>query len=176
MKRLSVLVCLVGILAGTTAANGDVVLQKKVVSAGGRAITSPTYELNGTIGQGAAASTSGSTLIMEIGYWRNVGDAVSAAPELPGYIWSLDQNHPNPFNPVTTISFSLAADSQVRLEVYSVRGQRIRSLVSENRSAGSHKVVWDGRDNSGRPMSSGSYFARLVSDEGTLTKKMMLLK
>jgi flagellar hook assembly protein FlgD len=95
---------------------------------------------------------------------------------MPGYIWSLDQNHPNPFNPVTTISFTLAADSQVRLEVYSIRGRRIRSLLNESRGAGPHKVIWDGRDSSGRQVASGTYFARIVSDQGTLTKKMMLMK
>jgi hypothetical protein len=147
-----------------------------VISSGGRAIANSTYQLNGSLGQSAAGTVSGFRLLMEIGYWRTFGPTVSAAPDVPGYIWSLEQNHPNPFNPVTTISFSLATDSQVRLEVYSVRGQRIRSLVNENRGAGAHQVIWDGRDSSGRMVASGSYFARLVSDEGTLTKKMMLIK
>lgn len=176
MKSQIVLYCALLILAGASGANAATVLEKNVIGAGGRSVSSASFELNGTVGQSVATVTSGSSLILEIGYWRHTIGPVSAAPELPGYIWSLDQNHPNPFNPVTTISFSLAADSPVRLEVYSVRGQRVRSLISENRSAGTHKVIWDGRDNSGRLVSSGSYFARLVSDEGTLTKKMMLLK
>ncbi len=176
MKRQSALACAILLLTYGIPAPAEVVLHKNSVSAGGRAVTSSAYELNWTLGQGAAGSISGSSLIMEIGYWPSTGAAVSAAPQIPGYIWSLDQNHPNPFNPVTTISFTLAAESQVRLEVYSIRGQRIRSLLNENRSVGPHQVIWDGRDSSGRQVASGSYFARIVSDQGTLTKKMMLVK
>jgi hypothetical protein len=176
MKRQSALLGAIIVLASGFQAHAEVVLQKNAVSAGGRAVTSSAYELNWTLGQGVAASIAGSSLAMEIGYWPNVGTAVSAIPEMPGYIWSLDQNHPNPFNPVTTISFTLAADSQVRLEVYSIRGRRIRSLLNESRGAGPHKVIWDGRDSSGRQVASGTYFARIVSDQGTLTKKMMLMK
>ncbi len=176
MKCQAALVCTVMFLICAATAHADLELSSNVVSSGGRAIASSTYQLNGTIGQSAVGPVSGLTMTLETGYWRNLFATVSAALELPGYIWSLDQNHPNPFNPFTTISFSLAAESQVRLEVFSVRGQRIRSLVDENRQAGSHNVLWDGRDATGRLVASGTYFARLVSDEGTLTKKMMLVK
>lgn len=176
MKRQAALICTVMTLACTVGAHAGLELEANVVSSGGRVIASSSYQLNGSIGQSAAGSTSGLSFAMDVGYWRNYAAGISAAPEIPGYIWSLNQNHPNPFNPITTISFSLSAGSRVRLEVYSVSGQRIRSLINEDRSAGSHEVLWDGRDATGRMVASGTYFARLVSDEGTLTKKMMLVK
>jgi flagellar hook assembly protein FlgD len=77
---------------------------------------------------------------------------------------------------VTTIRFTLPADSRVRLDVYDVRGQRIRTLTDDHRAAGPHSIVWDGRDATGRTVASGTYFARLVSDAGVLTRKMLLAK
>jgi len=176
MKRLTALASTVMTLVCAGGAMAALVLPAQVVSSGGRSIANSTQQLNGSIGQGAAGPVSGLSFAMEIGFWQNYVAGVSAAPEVPASIWSLHQNHPNPFNPATTISFSLPSASRVRLDVYSLRGQRIRSLIDESRGAGSHKALWDGRDTHGRRVASGTYFARLVTDEGTLTKKMMLIK
>lgn len=94
---------------------------------------------------------------------------------LPGTM-RLAQNYPNPFNPETDIEFQLANGSVVKLEVLNLLGRRVRTLLAEYQSAGSHHAVWDGRDDEGRPVSSGVYFYRLSSDAGTDTKKMVLLK
>jgi hypothetical protein len=86
------------------------------------------------------------------------------------------QNVPNPFNPTTTIRFELSQPADVRLEIYSVRGERIRTLVSGARPAGSHAVVWDGRDRRGAAVASGVYFYRLEAGRFARTRKMVLLK
>jgi len=84
--------------------------------------------------------------------------------------------HPNPFNPSTTLVFSLPAPGHVTLVVYSVSGQVVRTLASVPFSAGAHSVVWNGRDDSGQPVSSGVYISRLTSGRLTATGKMVLLK
>jgi flagellar hook assembly protein FlgD len=72
-------------------------------------------------------------------------------------------NYPNPFNPSTTISYLLAENSSVRLEIYDVAGRKVRSLVDESRSAGYHNVVWNGRDQNGSQVSSGVYLYRFTA-------------
>ncbi|MBD3347782.1 MAG: T9SS type A sorting domain-containing protein [Candidatus Eisenbacteria bacterium] len=90
---------------------------------------------------------------------------------------SLRQNTPNPFNPVTTIRFSVPSGAgRVSLDVYSVTGRHVARLLGEELSAGPHSIVWDGSDDLGRKVSSGIYFARLSTDEKTQTIKMTLLK
>ncbi len=86
-------------------------------------------------------------------------------------------NHPNPFNPSTTIRYSLERDGTVELVIYSARGARVRTLVTGWQTAGStYTVVWDGRDDQGRVQSSGVYYTRLRSDEDSALQKMVLLK
>jgi len=85
-------------------------------------------------------------------------------------------NYPNPFNPETTIKFSLAKDSNVTLEIYNVKGQLVRSLVTGKYRAGTHQVFWNGKDDTGQAVSSGIYFYTLITDKATATKKMILLK
>jgi hypothetical protein len=95
----------------------------------------------------------------------------------PSAALSLDQNRPNPFNPSTTISFTLPAGSAVRLEIYDVSGRLVARLVGDERmSAGPHEVAWNGRDDSGRAASSGIYIYRLVAEKETLSRKMVLLR
>jgi len=90
----------------------------------------------------------------------------------------LNQNYPNPFNPVTNISFSLPQDSEVDLNVYNIRGQKVRELAnSEFRVKGTQTIQWNGNDNNGKKASSGIYFYKLDVDDQTVdVKKCILLK
>ncbi|UCE04016.1 MAG: S8 family serine peptidase [Candidatus Latescibacterota bacterium] len=88
----------------------------------------------------------------------------------------LAQNVPNPFNPATSIAFELPRASAVELEVYSVRGRLVRTLLSERREAGVHRIFWDGLDARGERAPSGTYIYRLRVDGQALTRKMQLLK
>jgi hypothetical protein len=83
---------------------------------------------------------------------------------------------PNPFNPATTLRFELAAAGAVRLEIYDVRGNRVATVAERSLSAGRHEIRWDATDPDGRPLSSGLYLARLVTDAGTATTKLMLAR
>jgi DNA-binding beta-propeller fold protein YncE len=90
--------------------------------------------------------------------------------------FGLEQNTPNPFNPTTTIRFSIARDSPVRLVVYDVGGRRVRTLIDGNRRADIYKEVWDGTNDAGQQVATGVYFYRLTAGKFVQTKKMLLLK
>jgi hypothetical protein len=102
-------------------------------------------------------------------------DATGIAVTAPA-AFALTVNHPNPFNPSTTISFTLPASGAASLSVYNVAGQKIRELVNGPLGAGMHFVVWDGRDDSGKPVSSGVYLTRLTSGKHSATGRMLLAK
>jgi hypothetical protein len=85
-------------------------------------------------------------------------------------------NHPNPFNPSTTISFSLPRDLAVEIAVYSLQGGLIRRLVQEERPRGTHQVTWDGADEKGRTVPSGIYLVRMVTADGAQTRKVVMTK
>jgi hypothetical protein len=90
---------------------------------------------------------------------------------------ALEQNRPNPFNPRTEIKFSLPREQHLKLRIYDVEGRLVKTLVDERRIAGVHRVIWNGTDATGARVSSGLYFYRLITDDGQVrTRKMMLLK
>ena len=89
----------------------------------------------------------------------------------------LQNNYPNPFNPTTTISFSLQNNSNVKLSIYNIKGQKVKQLLINQLSAGEHSVVWDGRDSNGKRVSSGIYFYKLnVNGKTEAVKKCFLEK
>lgn len=90
--------------------------------------------------------------------------SVEEATQLPTH-FDLAQNYPNPFNPETTFKYQLPKDAYVKLEIYSILGQRVATLLNENKLAGYYQVKWDGRDDAGRQLSSGLYFAKLIARE-----------
>ncbi len=85
-------------------------------------------------------------------------------------------NYPNPFNPVTNIAFSLSEAGFVTLEIYNIKGQKVKSLVNEKLDAGAHQVLWNGKEESGKSASSGVYFYKIKAGNFEQTKKMILLK
>ena len=92
--------------------------------------------------------------------------------------FSLSRNFPNPFNPSTTISYSVPEGEAplVSLKIYDLSGRVVRTLVNGIREAGAYSVVWDGTDSFGRSVSSGVYFYRLKAGSFMQTRKMVLLK
>ena len=100
------------------------------------------------------------------------GPAGTVLPKAVGF----DQNFPNPFNPQTTLAFSLPDDRPVHIAIYALDGSRVRTLVDGARPAGRNEVVWDGRDDSGRALATGTYFARLLAGDFHETRKMSLVK
>ena len=95
-----------------------------------------------------------------------------ALPDSP----QLLQNAPNPFNSQTVLSYFLLEPGPARLEVFALTGQRVAVLQQGPQQAGYHRLHWDGRDAAGRPVASGAYLYRLVTDEAVLTRKLILLR
>ena len=95
-----------------------------------------------------------------------------ALPDSP----QLAQNAPNPFNSQTVLSYFLPAAGPVRLDVFTLTGQRVAVLHQGPQQAGYHRLHWDGRDNTGRSLASGTYLYRLMTDETVLTRKLTLLR
>ncbi len=119
-----------------------------------------------------------------VGSWALV-DSISIGPVAtsvetgtgtrPGS-FALSQNYPNPFNPLTRIDYTLDEATNVRLEIYNILGQRVRTLVDDYLPAGVHFVHWDSRDMHDRPVTAGIYFYRLEAGQQTAMRKMLLLR
>jgi len=88
----------------------------------------------------------------------------------------LHGNYPNPFNPSTTIAFEVALAGHISIEIYNVKGQRVRALVDDMYDVGRHSVVWNGVSDDGRNVGSGVYFYRMVSGGNVSVRKMVLMK
>ena len=106
---------------------------------------------------------------------RTVGTPTAAGDATPR-AFALEPNVPNPFNPTTSIAFTLPDAARASLAIYDVAGRRVRTLVSGRVSGGVHRVRWDGRDDRGQPVASGVYFARLRAGDRAATRKMVLVR
>ena len=98
--------------------------------------------------------------------WRDL------APPQPN---TLLQNFPNPFNPSTLIPFEISAGGHVRLDIFNILGQHVITLIDDARSAGLHRVRWDGTDALGRGVSAGVYIYRLRTEDWHDTRKLVML-
>jgi len=112
---------------------------------------------------------SGPSNVVDLPVLGDAGNIITLNTELRS-------NHPNPFNPTTTINYSLKENANVSINIYNIKGQKVNQLVSDQLSAGRHSVVWDGRDENNRSVSSGIYFYKLKTANFEKTKKMILLK
>ncbi len=117
--------------------------------------------------------------------WFGTREGLSRYEPLPTLVETPDSlpseiivhgNYPNPFNLETSIRFMLPRDGNVQLIIYNITGQKIRSLISDRMTAGIHSVRWDGRDEVGKPVSSGMYIALLKMGSQITTHHMLLLK
>ena len=88
----------------------------------------------------------------------------------------LEGNYPNPFNPSTTISYSLSQSEYVKIQIYNIKGQLVKTLVNEPQKAGKHTIVWNGDNRFSRKVSSGIYLYRLETETTMETRKMLLMK
>jgi ligand-binding sensor domain-containing protein len=147
---------------------------------------------NAIVGSFAVSGSNLFTATDRGGVWRRplsemvtaVGDDFSQVPV--GF--ELEQNYPNPFsngatsrapsagNPATTIRYQLPKTTEVVLKIYNIFGQEVRTLVNARQPAGVNSVVWDGRDQSGKEMSSGIYIYRLQAGEFTQSRKLSFVR
>jgi len=91
-------------------------------------------------------------------------------------VTALSSNYPNPFNPETTIKFSLSEEQEIIINVYNIAGQKVKQLISQQLSEGQHSIIWNGTDSNSKSVSSGVYFYKLKTGNFEQTKKMILMK
>jgi hypothetical protein len=107
----------------------------------------------------------------------NGRETLNDSDEANAGAFKLQQNVPNPFNPSTTIAYEVPeGGAQVSLQIFDVSGRLVRTLVDGHETSGSKSVTWDGRDEDGRPVSSGIYFSRMTAPEFSESAKMILMK
>jgi len=116
------------------------------------------------------------TSLNEVWAVENLSNTVTSAGRRTASALTLEQNVPNPFNPSTTIAWTLQRPGPVQLRVFDVRGAVVRTLVSGDAAAGEHRDTWDGRDDGGRRVASGVYFYRLETADAVRSRSMVLLK
>ncbi|RKX26518.1 MAG: hypothetical protein DRP45_03345 [Candidatus Zixiibacteriota bacterium] len=125
---------------------------------------------------GTTLVTSGGTAVhlyaLEDSSGETYVEITQLIPENPYFL----QNYPNPFNPLTNIEYTLSSPARVRLEVLNILGQHVATLVDGLQAQGEHVVEWNGNSSNGRHVTSGVYFYRLTTPEGSTTRKMTLLK
>jgi immune inhibitor A len=142
-------------------------------------ITTPSsndYSATGTLVAVTNISAAGSTMTadLSVSLAADVDDDTHAEGIPSGF--ELGQNFPNPFNPQTRISFTLPKRSHVSLTVFNALGERVDELVNEDLTAGTHEYSWNPDAGPGQTHPSGVYFYRLIADEFTITRKMLLIK
>ena len=171
---------------GTTLASGgwdrtvklwDVTTHTTIVTLQGHAagVGSVSFSPDGTTL--ASGAYDGTILLWDVAEWTNAGKAVAANKliGLPDEL-QLQQNAPNPFNSQTVLSYFLPKSGPVRLELFSVTGQRVATLHQGPQQAGYHRLRWEAQDGEGHPLASGIYFYRLETTNGILTRKFTLLR
>jgi hypothetical protein len=165
-----------------TAARSTHRLQSAVIGAAGAPGSSSGLRCWGTLGQPVTVTGGTSAgIAVSSGFWTApklrtdvpLEFSESASPAPPT---ALLPNFPNPFNPSTTIRYTLGEETAVTLTVFNVHGREVRTLVRGTEQAGPHEAVWDGRDNHGQDVGSGLYFYLLRAGDFRNTRKMVLLK
>jgi hypothetical protein len=106
---------------------------------------------------------------------RSADTQAEALSDLPA-TFAVSRNYPNPFNPTTTIRYQIPSDERVTLTVYNVLGQMVRTLVDQHQTAGYYSVIWDGRNESGVELGSGTYFYSIRAGEFGEVKSMVYIK
>lgn len=115
-------------------------------------------------------------LLSEEYHFENEPEEEPSNNSLPACV-TLNGNYPNPFNPETTISFSIPDDSKIELSVFNIKGQKVKSLVKDSFESGTHSVIWNGKDDNNKSVSSGIYFYKLnVNGTSKQIRKCILMK
>jgi hypothetical protein len=177
MNKHTIHIATLILLMATPASAGAVSVSRSVIGTGG-ATMDGSHRVVGTVGQWSIGTQSGSHVV-EPGFWYAQKEAASTPTSVEGlppivaprYEYRLDQNAPNPFNPLTTIRFALAEPGQVRMNVYDVEGREVMTVVDGAMAAGPHELLLDADD-----LASGVYFYRINSGRFSAVKKMVLLK
>lgn len=166
-------ICLTG--ASSRAATS---LASSVFGSGGDALTGASTRIQGTLGQTLVGVSAGASSSLQHGWWSIGGTAVVAVLGGDGAVAGPPRfEFPSPNPSVRNFQLSYYTPRQVRaeLQIYDVSGRHIRSLASGTAAVGAHSLSWDGRDDAGKVVGGGIYFARLNLDGVRLADRRMVL-
>ncbi|MBS1904039.1 MAG: T9SS type A sorting domain-containing protein [Bacteroidetes bacterium] len=147
-------------------------IQSSVIGSGGGPASNSTYSMNGTIGQPVIGLVSGSQYAVGQGFWHSMNLTSDVTPIAGPDGYDLEQNFPNPFNPSTTIRFSIAEPQKVTLKIMNLLGEEVaRPINAESMGAGKYEYVFQAEN-----IPSGTYIYRLEAGNFVKTRKMVLTK
>jgi hypothetical protein len=154
--------------AGTwSATSADRVSWDVTASGGVVGSSSSSYRVSASVGQTGVGLLGGATYQIYSGFWNPWLISVVEAEDEGGWhvpvMYSLSQNSPNPFSSETTIQYAVPKQSHVMLEVFNLRGERVRLLANGVQEPGHHAVRWDGTDAAGQDVGSGVYLCRIIA-------------
>ena len=101
---------------------------------------------------------------------------LNAEEELLPEVFALHNNYPNPFNPITNIRYDIPEVSDVRIDIYNINGQKVRTLVSREHQPGRYKIQWNATNEFGSHVASGRYIYKIHAKDFTSVKKLLLMK
>jgi hypothetical protein len=160
------------VFALTVPSSGQYQITESVIGSGGTSASGGSYSLLGTVGQPAIGVASGASYINEIGFWYQPGWILTGVEdEVIPTRFSIGQNFPNPFNPVTKFRFAVPKEARVTLTLYDVAGRLVRTLVDDDYEPGYHTATL-----SADGLASGVYFCRMASGDFSESTKLLLLK
>lgn len=108
--------------------------------------------------------------------WWEIGPVSNEDPSTPAPVSGITNVYPNPFNPSTTVSYTLSKAAPVKIEIFNIKGQKVKELINEEKSAGMHTVAWDGTDKHNSGVASGVYYIRFSAPEHSQTRKITMIK
>jgi len=184
MKALSTIVSVIVVLAASVSLavfslSSQYRLYKPAVASGGATSAGATYRQSSLVSQTAVGATGSAGYVIHHGFWGGPGTSVTAIDEavedLPR-AFDLGDAYPNPFNPATRVRFELPEPARTRLLIYNLKGQLVRTLLDETRPAGRYEMLWNGRDDDGSVVASGTYLLRMSAGDYAARRKLTLLK
>lgn len=183
MKRNALMIVLTAGAIGTllhlrveAQSGGAYSLRSTNIAGGGQGFaTGGPYVLHGSSGQADAGQSTGGSYTMRGGFWTSHSTPTVDVPdaELTPIAFGMRAPAPNPFRSSTTVAFDLPRAVSVELVIHGVDGRAVRTLVTGPSDAGRHRAIWDGRDDRGRVVAAGIYFARLAAGEFKSTRRIV---
>ena len=172
MKIRGLLIAVSCIALSAASAFAQYTIVSSVIGSGGGPMSNGTYSMNGTVGQAVVGPTSGSNMIVDQGFWHSLLLTNDVQPVGSANGYSLDQNFPNPFNPTTTIRFSVPERVKVTLKVMNLLGEEVKRIIDgEYKESGTYEVEF-----SEQGLPSGTYVYKLEAGNFIKSRKMVLAK
>ncbi len=172
-KLIWLLVTLLILLLSSSVLHAQYQISHSVFGNGGVPVSSAVYSLNSTVGQTLIGKVQNASYQHDVGFWYStrVYVGIEAEEDLLPKKFELYQNYPNPFNPVTHIKYAVPKPSQVRIEIYNILGQRVRTLLNEEKPPGYYVVEFDASS-----LASGFYVYRMQAEGFVDIRKMIVTK